>query len=188
MFTKIKDKNKLKKRLKYMNYFKLNSIFDLNKISYDEDENKYVYRDNNLIFSFRELSDYTTNEVIKEELTSSDRVKNNIIRSISLASKIKNSKVAIGYITLKNKKVLNVVVLDDNLEPSILDYGLNIKTSKDEYIKLTNFTQISSIDIDIIKDDIKLFNNLFNIDLMTYLVFRNEIIKSLDKNKELILK
>ncbi len=177
-FTKLKEKNKGKK-----NFFN-NKLINLNKISFNKKTKQYIYRNKNLLITFNKLSDcFNDMEVIKE-LTSEKRYHKCHIKSVNISSNFKKSKIVTGYATIGNEKFLHSVVEYESYGQNfILDWTINLKITKEQYIKLTDFEEITSLNSEEILDELKIFNS--NINLKVFLLFRDELIKDMQKNSHI---
>ena len=68
-------------------------------------------------------------------------------------------------------------------ESRIIDFTQNVIMSKQNYIKITNFKELSKISKeDVISDRSKVA--LFNMKIAYYLFFRDEIMKDINKNEK----
>ena len=152
--------------------------YDFRTISWNNGLNSFVYQNGNFKIAFNLLSDFMTHEDDKEELTSDERLHQCHAKSIILASMYPNFRVITGYVYLENQRILHSVVeYDDNEETIILDWTKNLRMFKDDYLKLTNFRVIETIEGYEIANDITAPVNKIGRDLKTYCVFRPEIIK-----------
>lgn len=157
--------------------------YDFRTISWNNELNSFIYQNGNFKIPFNLLSDFMTHEDDKEELLSDERLHQCHEKSIILARMYPNFRVITGYVYLENQRILHSVVeYDDNEETIILDWTKNLRMLKDDYLKLTNFRVIETIEGYEIANDITAPVNKIGMDLKTYCVFRPEIIKELKKN------
>lgn len=105
--------------------------------------------------------------------------------SLTLANDIKNSIVLTGYIVIGKYKILHSVVeVNKDGKIEILDWTKNIIMNKEDYINLFDFKVLTQIKIENILNDFEILNKFLpNFSLKTYLVFRDELMKDLEKNK-----
>lgn len=178
-FTKEKDNNLMLELLECM-YNGI--IIDTDTITFNSKTNEYEYKDDNIFITFTKISDYVDNKELKSELLSEDRYCKCHNYALYFGPKINNSKIVTGYVVLKDKKVLHTVISTtiDDLE-YILDFTKNLKITKKQYLKLTNFKEIVSFDSKYIEGDLSLLSDI-DISIKTYTVFRNEIIEDLKRN------
>lgn len=156
------------------------------EIIYNKAKKHYEYREGKLIIAFDKISNYTENTNLIDELTTNKRNKNCHIGSIYISSVLKNSKIVTGYIIIDSYKVLHSIVeYEISGESYIIDYTRNIVMTKKQYIYLTNFTELSSFKGQFFLDDTLKGLGKLNIGLKAYTVFRDEIIKDLEKNSEI---
>lgn len=178
-FTKEKKKTIFKKGLKIL--FKDKEL-DLNKIIFNKETKEYEYRDKDLVITFNKISDFITNEDLIKELTSDKRYGKCHDRSIGFSQSIKNSKIVTGYIILgKNKILHSIIEYERNGKTWILDWTRNLRTTKDQYLELTSFVELSSIDACDVINDAKFIKQI-DIGIKPYLVFKDEIIMDMKKN------
>ena len=91
-----------------------------------------------------------------------------------------------GYYTTNLNKILHSVVeIVKDGKNYILDWTQNIWMPKDDYIKIYKFQILEKINSNDLEQDFKKLKKLEFKSLKTYLVFRDEIIKDLEKNKHL---
>lgn len=178
-FTKLRD-NKL--TIKLFKLISKKSIINLNKINFNEKTKEYEYVNNNMVITFDKLSNYINDKSLIKELTSNKRYHKCHSRSITFSPKIIGSKILTGYITIGNRRILHSVIeykCDNN--DIILDWTRNLKITKNQYIKLTNFSELSAFDGENVSEDIQILTKYLNIGLKTYLTFRNELINEIRK-------
>jgi hypothetical protein len=182
-FTRFKEEEIFAKALKL--YYKTRYI-DFSKITYNEVKEEFEYKDGDLILNFDMISNHINSEKFIEELTSKKRYEKCHIRSVVLGPIIKDSRVVTGYITIGREKSLHSIVeYECDGEIYALDWTRNLKMPKNQYIKLTDFVELSAIPSDTIVNDFeKIIGNLC-MGIKPYLVFRDELMKDMDKNKEL---
>jgi hypothetical protein len=196
-FQKVDSDNKNNNNLiEILDTFTENPTIKSKYIEYDEDKKSYSFIFNSKpVFIFRLLSDYVISEEIKENLLSSSRYhechENSILVASSLDRDIQESTYIVGGKIDANKQnsFLHSWVEIDK-ENLVLDYNHNIIMNRDSYYKLFYASPISKTNyFDYYKyfETIMLdFNFNFHPTFLNY--FGKEIIKDLEKNKQLIKK
>lgn len=102
---------------------------------------------------------------------------------MELSPYIYGSKIVTGYITIGKSKVLHSVIeYEYNGETIILDWTKNLKITKKQYIKLTKFVEFSSLDGRKVIDEIDNIFAKIDISAKAYLVFRDELMRDIEKN------
>lgn len=126
----------------------------------------------------------------KENLRSDNRRGKCIPFSIGMANSFdKKCKVAIGYLdnSDKNYRVLHAVFVDCSKEEEyILDYTNNVIMKKKDYIKLNDYKIVNEVTGEDIKKDLPILLNIEHISTKFYLCFRNEVMKDLEKNNNVL--
>lgn len=154
-----------------------------NKIKFNNERKCYEYDlGNNDKISFRKLSKCMSglDKEHEKELLTINRHGRCHVGSLFVSLSIKNSKLLSGVCRLDTKTFYHSIVLFDN--EMVADWTKNLLMKKEEYLKITNFKLISSIDGTSLEELYKI-NDLFpKLDLRMYLYFRNEIIHDLDKH------
>lgn len=182
-FTKLQEKKIFTKLLKL---FYKNTIINLDKITFNEDTKQYEYKNNDLVINFDKISNYFEDKDLIKELTSKKRYNKCHSRSINIAPSIENSKIVTGYITFLDKKFLHSIIEYEHEDKTIvLDWTRNLKITKEQYIELTKFVELSSFEGRNVIDDIDIIFRNLNMGAKTYVVFRDELIKDIQKNKHL---
>lgn len=180
-FTKLQEKKIFTKLLKL---FYKNTIIDLDKIIFNEDTKQYEYKNNDLIITFDKISNYIGDKKLIKELTSKKRYGKCHSRSMDISPYIEDSRIVTGYITIENKKVLHSVIeYEYDGKTIVLDWTRNLKITKEQYIELTKFVELSSFEGKKVIDDIDIIFRNLNIGSKTYVVFRDELIRDMQKNK-----
>ena len=186
-FTKNQEKNIFGNLLRnfYQNKYKIDS----DKIIFNEETKQYEYRDNNTVITFDKISNYFDDRKIKKELTTDDRRHKCHVRSIAIAPSIENSRVVTGYITIGNNRYLHSVIeYDVENETVVLDWTKNIKISKEQYIELMNFVELSSFEGKNVLKDLEMLSENIELGVKTYAVFRDELMRDIQKNQQLFEK
>ncbi len=177
-FTKIRSKKDYYKAKIY-----LKNMADLNKINYNKQTKKYEYKDENIEVEFEKLSSFLKSKKYKEELESEKRYRKCFDMAFILSSAIKDSKITTGYIKL-GKRIFHTLVEKDGY---IFDWTHNLVMKKEDYIKITKFTELSSFYGKDFADDIKLISGNIPLSLPVYYLFRDEIMSNLEKNKDILV-
>ena len=179
-FTKLQEK---KIFTKLLNLFCNNKTVDLGKITFNKETLQYEYKDNDLVITFDKLSNCLDDKDLINELTSSKRYGNCHNKAMSISPSIEGSKIVTGYITIGNKKVLHSVIeYEQDGKNIILDWTRNLVINKEQYERLTKFVELSSFEGRKVIDDIEIIFKDLNIGVKTYVVFRDELIKDMQRN------
>lgn len=162
-----------------------NDNIKLNRISFNKKINKYQYKYKDKVITFDKISNYLEGEEFNKKLLSNDRLHDCVIGSLSLSQIFDNSKITTGYIVIDNKKMLHhVVELENKSKTYILDYTKNLYIEKEDYVKITNFIELSSLSGKEILDNLEIINLISsNFSLKFYLTFTKEILNDIEKNK-----
>jgi len=179
-FTKLQEKKIFTKLLKL---FYKNTIIDLDKITFNEETKQYEYKNNDLIITFDKLSNCFEDKDLIKELTSNKRYGECHSRAMNILPSIEGSRIVTGYITVGNKKVLHSVIeYEHDGKTIVLDWIRNLKITKEQYIELTKFVEFSSFEGRKVIDDIKIIFGNLNIGVKPYVVFRDELIRDMQRN------
>ena len=159
------------------------TLIDINNITYNNETKEYAYKHNDLVITFDMISKRIEGKDAIKELTSRRRYGNCHSMSIVLAQSIDNSRIVTGKCTLGKRRFLHSIIeydLED--ETYVLDWTRNLRTTKKQFIKLTQFEELSSIDAKNILEDLKVIEGNLKINVKPYLVFRDEIMRDIQKN------
>jgi len=159
------------------------TLIDINNITYNNETKEYEYRHNDLVITFDMISKRIEGKDAIKELTSRNRYGNCHTMSMVLAQSIDNSRIVTGQCTLGMRRFLHTIIeydLED--ETYVLDWTRNLRTTKNQYIKLTKFKELSSIDAKVIFEDLEVIGGNLNINVKPYLVFRDEMMRDIQKN------
>ena len=168
-FTKLNDEE-LEEYLKKSSYF----------FKYDD---YYIVDFDGRRYAFRKIDQYFDG-VIKKELWSNERYGNCCETAIDFAYMAEGDcKVVIGYLKTGNDKIVHAVCVSHG---RVWDYTKNLIMNEEEYYQLANFQVINEVDGNDIIREMPLIGGLNFILLKFYLLYRNEVMKDLDKNKTLI--
>lgn len=182
-FTKLQEKKIFTKLLKL---FYKNTIIKLDKITFNEETKQYEYKNNDLIITFDKLSNYFDDKDLIRELKSNKRYGKCHSRALDISPSIDGSKIVTGYIIVGNQKFLHSVIEYEYQGKNIvLDWTRNLKITKEQYIELTKFVELSSFEGRKVIDDIEIIFENLNIGVKTYVVFRDELIKDIQRNPQL---
>lgn len=159
-------------------------------ITYNSDTKMYEYKEEKKdTYHFDTISRYIfENSEIKNELETKKRYRKCHMRSIDLALAIGDAKVVTGIAKLNGVEFLHSVVeiMLDN-KTLYLDWTRNIMMPQDEYKRLFRYIEISKVDIKNIISDIE-YIRAFNLNIEEYLLFRDELMKDVEKNKSVFQK
>lgn len=181
LFTKLEEK---KIFIKLLKLFYKNKIIDINKITFNDKIGQYEYRDNDLVLTFDKISNHFEDKKLIKELTSKARDGKCHVRALDLSPNIDGSRIVTGYVTIGKSKVLHSVIeYEYNGETIILDWTMNLKITKEQYIKLTKFVEFTSLDGKKVVDEIDNIFAKIGISAKAYLVFRDELMRDLEKNE-----
>lgn len=187
IYTQMVHKNIFKKLLlrKIANKFNV----DVNNIVYNDELKRHEYiLENGEIITFELLSEHlkSVNKELINELESQKRKGQCHSKSLFLGIANEKSNILTGYYTFENETALHSVVeiIDENGNPKILDWTRNLIIDEDIYVKLFKFNTITKIDSSLVFDEIESLAKL-DIDLKTYLTFRDELLKDMEKNPQI---
>lgn len=161
-----------------------------NNITYNSDTKMYEYKEEKMdTYHFDTISRYIfENNEIKNELETKKRYRKCHMRSIDLALAIGDAKVVTGIAKLNGVEFLHSIVeiMLDN-KTLYLDWTRNIMMPQDEYKRLFRYREISKVDAKNIISDIE-YIRAFNLNIEEYLLFRDELMKDVEKNKSVFQK
>lgn len=167
----------------------LGQVYDINYIKYNESENCFHYVKDDFEINFRKFSDVIRAYYYKEQLHNDERSSLAPIKSCEIAPYLSKSNILTGFILIGNLKMMHTVIelVDEGL---IIDWSINAIMKKEDYLRLTKLQVINKLETDkLIEDRMSGFLTVFLdsvIPLKFYLLFRDELVKDLDKNKQLI--
>lgn len=177
-FTKCREVDDVIK----MCYKPIEYLFD--NIYYDKLMDRYFYQDEEYKIFFDKFSNYCIDEEEKDRLHSNKRCHCCHKASITYANDFDNSKIISGYTNFLNKKYAHTVIeIEKRGQKVIYDYTTNLVMLKKDWIKLTNFQEISSFESVKIYKDIPMFKKWFELSSRLYLFFRDELMNNVAKNK-----
>lgn len=174
-------KNKLKKF--YQDIEDVNINYD--NIKFDKSDNSYIFIDNGQEIRFNLLSDRLKDQKeLYKDLCSDERKTNTMFKNMSLCLSLRNSILISGIFNfMGNKHLYSIIEIKINNEVYILDYSKNIIMKKDDYYKLFDFTPIAKLYSYNLESDINYLD--FDLDTLTLLFFRDELLKATEKNKKI---
>lgn len=159
-------------------------------ITYNSDTKMYEYKEGKKdTYHFDTISRYIfENNEIKNELETKKRYRKCHMRSIDLALAIGDAKVVTGIAKLNGVEFLHSIVeiMLDN-KTLYLDWTRNIMMPQDEYKRLFRYREISKVDTKNIISDME-YIRAFNLNIEEYLLFRDELMKDVEKNKSVFQK
>lgn len=187
MFTILLHKKIIKKLLK--KYLKRKYKCDLDIIKFDEESQKYyVELSNGRKIRFLLMSDNmeTKDKSIIRELESYKRKGQCHSRAFDVSIAFDEANILTGIANVGNRQFLHSVVETKNSKGELicLDWTRNIMMPKEDYIELFNFKILSSLDKNDMKNDFDIVRDL-EFTTKHYLLFRDEIMRDINKNKEL---
>ena len=125
-------------------------------------------------------------EDIKKELMSNKRHRQCHEKARNIAPSIRGSKIVTGYVTIGDRKVLHSIIeYDVDNKTVVIDWTSNLHITKEQYVELTKFVELSSFEGRKVIDDIELITENFNIGIKPYVVFREEIMRDIKKNSQI---
>lgn len=166
----------------------LGQVYDINYIKYNESENCFHYVKDDFEISFRKFSDVIRAYYYKEQLHNDERSSLAPIKSCEIVPYLSKSNILTGFILIGNLKMMHTVIelVDEGL---IIDWSINAIMKKEDYLRLTKLQVINKLETDkLIEDRISgIFNEFSDPSMLEfYLIFRDEFIKDIEKNKQLI--
>jgi len=166
----------------------LGQTYDINYIKYNEIENCFHYVKDDFEIRFRKFSDVIRAYYYKEQLHNYERSGLASIKSCEIAPYLSKSNILTGFILIGNFKMMHTVIelVDEGL---IIDWSINAIMEKEDYLRLTKLQVINKLETDkLIEDRISgIFNEFSDPSMLEfYLIFRDEFIKDIEKNKQLI--
>jgi len=170
------------------------TYLDFDRISYDEENKEYVYKDKNNEIRFQMISDgfnkKKESKKFRDELTSNKRKGKCHSRSITFAFGADDWSVVTGYITLADTKVLHSFVecKNESNESIIMDWTLNLRIKKEDYVRLTKFEELNSIPGDKIEKEYNIITQNLDFGLKPIVLFWDEIVNDLKRNEQVIQK
>lgn len=168
---------------KILKLFYKDTIIDLEKITFNQETKEYEYKDNDLRITFDKLSNCLEDKKLIKELMSNKRYHKCHSRAIDVSLSVESSKIVTGYITIGNKKTLHSIVeYEYNGKIWVLDWTRNLKITKEQYIELTNFVELSSFEGKKFIDDIEIIFGNLNLESKPYVVFRDELVRDMQRN------
>lgn len=158
----------------------------LGEINYCKNKKACEYKDDSIVINFKRISDQIKNKELIKELTSDKRNGHCHSRSVEFSQSIKDSSIVTGYLTIGKKKVLHSVIeYKHNGIVYIIDWTKNLIITKQEYVYLTNFIEISNILSSKIINDLRIFSRI-GLGYKPYLTFRDEILRDINKNSFMV--
>ena len=175
-YTMYRDKKIIPSNIKYL-IRKIKFIDTINE--YDED---------GVEFKFLLLSDFAEDKSQIKRLTSKRRLHqcHNESYNIVKNAKYEEAYVLTGYVNVEGASILHSIAeVGSQGKMRVIDYTQNLVMLKEDYIKITNFKEISRVSREDINNDEDIINK-FKIDLPYYFIFRDEIINDLKKNENVL--
>ena len=166
----------------------------LSRISYDKENNIYIYNTGDKLIPFKKFSDFNLNEKLKEELLSNGRESKCHLMSCGLINYFENPATILTgtYERYKKKYLHSVIEIKEKDGSYIVDYTLNLYMQKEFYVELTRFKEIEAIkDIEWMEDNqngILDFLGKIGSNTKPYLTFRQELKRGFERNNEMLTK
>lgn len=179
--------NALKKDTKIQKFLKkLTEGVDIKRISYNEKTKQYEYKHNNFIVYFDLLSNHCGIPEIVNELTTEKRYNKCHLSCWDLVEQIEDAKVVTGFLIWGTTQLLHTLMeLNSKGETYVLDYAFNLFIKKEEYLKLTNFKEISSYTAEEVVEYKLLGYGNIDMGIKPILTFRDELVKDMQKNPQM---
>ena len=184
---------------KILNFIFKNEYVDFDNIKYDSETKEYKYLKNGEEYTFDILSKYVkgidqknflaqliNNYEVNKELHSNARYGRCHYNAILMSEQLKNSKILTGFATFGNHKVLHSIVLKKDKKgiEVVYDWTQNLLIPFDDYKRLVNFEEITTVDREDLLNDLLLMEGTNMIDKV-YLTFRDELISDMKRNEEI---
>lgn len=97
-----------------------------------------------------------------------------------------NLSILIGYVPCTDTEVLHSVIeLEEGEKKYIIDFTQNIVMTKEKYIVINSFRELNKVTSKKLKEDCKIMEE-FGIRTPFYLLFRDELMKDLNKNSKVL--
>ena len=163
--------------------------FDVSKVKYNEDKDRYIYQDEDYSIPFNMISRLIDSDQLKKELLSEKRYGHCHVKSLCMGHNVPDSEVVTGYFTIYTNRVLHSILeakdKDGNL--IVLDWTRNITMPKEDYYRLTGFREVNRFAGSKFEEDFPCLQAL-GVGTKTYSCFRDELMKDFEKNKSLFKK
>ena len=160
-------------------YYGSKTKFDFSKIKFNETTGEYEFEEFGEKLTFNKLSNLIEDKELRGKLESEKRYGECHVDSMGMAVGAKDWKVLTGYMNINGGKYLHSVI--ETKDGKIIDWTRNLAMTKEEYVKLTEFNIIESIESEeLLQIWIKLFG--LNSDSKVISVFGKEILNDTKRN------
>ncbi|MBQ3475104.1 MAG: hypothetical protein IJH20_02940 [Bacilli bacterium] len=191
-----KDKFKIREKTKSAKEEALKTI-ELFTLLSDEEEDEYLYGYSDIVnkdgtyfyvggrrqYMFDRMDKYSNPEDASK-LRTKDRYGLCCPESMRLAfERNKGGKVVIGYIHYTEKKIIHAVYEEDGI---VYDYTKNLVMMSHDYYNLTDFEELNTVTRKELQSDYEYIHKYESIPLKLYLIFRDEFMRDLKKNKKVL--
>lgn len=185
IFTKIHKNNPFNK----FNLLICDYYFNLEQLKIKKYEHEFAYKTTEKEIKFKKLSDSIIQKNTKKELKTNKRYGKCHTASFALALySTKNCEIITGFVDEFNHRLMHSIV-EYNHNGLYIDYTKNLIMNKNDYINIYHFKEISRVTSKQVKEDVEnIFPIIDKIGLKSYLCFRNEIVKDLEKNHSITYK
>lgn len=154
-----------------------------NYLRFDRVGSIYVYQSNMVQYAFERMDRHVNSDTARI-LKTKKRYGKCCSESFRLANESKEEcSVIVGYIHYSDNKIIHAVFEREGL---IYDYTKNLVMMKRDYFDLTNFEVLNVIDGKDIKADYPYIDKFIYIPLKLYLIYRDEVMRDLKKNKKVL--
>lgn len=182
-----------------IDYFSLDEeeqlkVFD-KKYHFDfkqDEDGFYIFKYEDIEFKFNLLSEVLEfknpdNNPLKKELVSRERYSKCHDKSLLLVY-LDNTSIITGLENLSGDLILHSVICkkEDDGKEYIMDYSKNLFMERSLYLKLHDFKILQELNNKTYYLDIENINKLAPFDSRIYLVFREELIRDFNKNKQVL--
>ena len=176
-YTRFREKSIFTSLLK--KYFGAKLGFDFSKIIWNEENEEYELEYLGEKYTFNKLSDIAVDEKGKDELESKKRYGKCHEASLGMSLGLKDVKVLTGYLNRGRGKYLHSVI--ETSDGKIFDWTRNIIMPKEEFVKLTGFTILETLEKEeIIQIFLKLPKSKLNQKVLS--VFGRELLRDAKRN------
>ena len=158
--------------------------FDFSKIVWNEKNEEYELEYLGEKYTFNKLSNLIEDKKGKKELESKKRYGKCHTASLGMSLGLEDVKVLTGYSKRGGGKYLHSVIETSN--GKIVDWTRNIVMPKEEFIRLTGFTVLETLEKEEIKQIFLKFSKK-KIDNKVLSVFGRELLKDIKRNPDIFV-
>ncbi len=176
-YTRFREKSIFSSLLK--KYFGATLGFDFSKIVWNEKNEEYEFEYLGEKYTFNKLSNMIDDKKGKMELESKKRYGKCHEASLGMSLGLKDVKVLTGYLNRGRGKYLHSVI--ETSDGKIVDWTRNFVMSKEEFLKLTGFTVLETLEK---QEIIQIFLKLSKLNLNSKItsVFGRELLNDIERN------